>query len=119
MNLREQRNKVAAELRLLKAFTNSLTVRRLRRELQQRLQEIEAKIERQERAAKKPPSRKEIRLAANAARVGKLRRYHNYIRQIRNNYPDLTYSEIRSQLTERKRGKKTSIPDVIWKNPSP
>ena len=119
MNLREQRKKIAAELRALKTFTNTVTVRKLRQELQQKLHELDAKIQKQERAVKKPPSKKEIKQAANAVRAGKLRRYHNYIRQIRNNYPDLTYSQIRSQLTERKQGRQTAIPDVIWSNPSP
>ena len=119
MSLKEQRKKVAEELRALKTFTRTKTVRALQRELQQKLHDIDAKIEKQKRVVKKLPSKKDIQHEANAARAGKLRRYHNYIRQIRNNYPDLTYSQIRSQLTERKRGKQTEIPDVVWHNPSP
>ena len=119
MNLQEQRKKIRAELRALKMFTNTVTVRKLRRELQQKLRDIESKIQKQARVAKKPPSKKETRQAANAARAGKLSKYHRYIRLIRDNYPDLTYSQIRSQLTERKQGKQTEIPDVIWHNPSP
>ena len=56
---------------------------------------------------------------ANTARSGKLRRYHNYIRQIRNNFPNLTYTQIRKQLKERKQGFQVNIPDAVWQNPSP
>jgi hypothetical protein len=56
---------------------------------------------------------------ANEARAGKMKKYHNYLRQIRNNYPDLTYAQLRRQFSERKRGIKTEVPDVVWRNPSP
>ena len=57
--------------------------------------------------------------SANEARAGKMKKYHNYLRQIRDSYPNLTYRELRRQFSERKRGIKTDVPDVVWRNPSP
>ena len=38
---------------------------------------------------------------------------------IRNNFPDLSYNQIRTQFAKRKSGQGVSIPDVVWQNPSP
>lgn len=98
--------KLLGQLHALKLFPNNKHVKELRKQITQKLHRLEKPKEKQ----KKNP---------NKSRSGKLRRYHNYIRQIRNNFPDLSYKQIRSQLSKRKQGKQVSIPDVIWQNPSP
>jgi hypothetical protein len=118
MTLAEQRKKLRKQLKALKAFSNTAAVRRLRQELNRKLDALEAKAERG-RQTKMPTSNAAAQKAANAARAGKLRKYHNYLRQIRDSYPNLTYRELRRQFSERKRGKQTKVPDVIWRNPSP
>jgi hypothetical protein len=65
------------------------------------------------------PSKKERKISSNKKRSGKMKRYHNYIRQIRNNFPDLSYGEIRKHLARRMQGEDVPIPDAVWQNPSP
>ncbi|MEO9308075.1 MAG: hypothetical protein ABI342_07175 [Nitrososphaera sp.] len=64
------------------------------------------------------PSKEEKRIRAQKMRSGKMRRYHNYVRQIRNNYSGYSYNQIRKQLSERRKGNQVSIPDVVWQDPS-
>jgi uncharacterized short protein YbdD (DUF466 family) len=118
MTRTEQRKKILKQLKALKGFPNTKTVRKLRKELQVKLKRIESKVEKPKQTRLRV-SRKEIQRQANLARSRKVHKYHNYIKQISNNYPDLTYSQIRKQFKERKKGKHTEIPDVVWFNPSP
>lgn len=106
MKNKQNRIKLLEQLHALKLFPNNKHVKELRKQINQKLKRLEKPKEKQ----KSNP---------NITRSGKLRRYHNYIRQIRNNFPNLTYSQIRSQLSKRRQGKQVSIPDVIWQNPSP
>jgi DNA mismatch repair ATPase MutS len=98
------REKLLAQLEALKIFPNNKLVRELRKQILAKLSQVE----------KSTPQKD-----SNQTRSGKLRRYHNYIRQIRNNFPDLSYSKIRKQLKERRQGIKVDIPDPVWQNPSP
>ncbi len=100
------KDKLLEQLKALKLFSNNKHVKQLRKQIIQKLKRLEKPKEKQ----KSNP---------NISRSGKLRRYHNYIRQIRNNFPNLSYKQIRSQLSKRRQGKQVSIPDVIWQNPSP
>ena len=100
------KDKLLEQLNALKLFSNNKHVKQLRKQITQKLKRLEKPKEKQ----KSNP---------NISRSGKLRRYHNYIRQIRNNFPNLSYKQIRSQLSKRRQGKQVSIPDVIWQNPSP
>ncbi|WP_415281116.1 hypothetical protein [Candidatus Nitrososphaera sp. FF02] len=118
MTLAKQRKKILKQLDALKKFPNTSTVRKLRQELNEKLRRIDSRIQ-HGRQTKLPISKKQVKRMANAARAGKLHKYHNYIRQIHDNYPDLTYADIRRQYAERKKGKRSEIPDVIWRNPSP
>ena len=102
------RQDLLEQLQALKIFPNTKLVKELRNQ-------IKKKIERLDKKQKHLIKQKQ----ANQSRSGKLRRYHNYIRQIRNNFPNLSYKQIRSQLSKRRQGKQVSIPDVIWQNPSP
>lgn len=116
--LAERRKKLLKQLDALKIFSNTATVRKLRQELNAKLHALETKIERGKQA-KLPLPKTSVHQNANAARAAKMRKYHNYIRQILNSYPGLKYADIRRQFSERKRGVKTDISDVIWRNPSP
>ena len=108
MDKSEQIKKLKQRLDALKIFPNNKEVRILKERIKRQLSNLQKKQD------KKIKSQK-----SNLSRSGKLRRYHNYIRQIRNSFPNLQYNQIRSQLSKRKQGKEVSIPDVIWQNPSP
>jgi len=56
---------------------------------------------------------------ANVKRSSKLQRYWRYVKLIRDNFPNLTTNQIRTQLKQRRQGQDVSIPDAIWQNPSP
>ncbi len=64
------------------------------------------------------PSKEQIQISANKNRSSKLKRYWRYIKLIRDNFPDLSTSQIRLQLKHRRQGLETKIPDAIWQNPS-
>ena len=54
----------------------------------------------------------------NQNRSAKQKRYWRYVKLIRDNFPNVTTTEIRSQLKERRQGKTVQINDAIWQNPS-
>jgi hypothetical protein len=99
------KQKLLEQLQALKLFPNNKQVKELRKQIKRKLLKLE--------------NPKEKKKQVNLTRAGKLRRYHNYIRQIRNNFPNLQYNQIRSELSQRRKGQSVSIPDVIWQNPSP
>ena len=103
---KESKEKLLEHLDALKDFPNNKLVNALR-------QQIKTKIEKLDVAP--ITSSKNV----NLSRSSKLKRYHNYIRQIRNNFPDLTYNQIRKQLAKRRKQEDVSIPDAVWQNPSP
>ena len=106
-------NKLREQLQSLKNLPNIKEVIALRKRL---TIEIE-KLTKQKVVVAKPVE--DLKALANIKRSGKLRRYHNYIRQIRNNFPNLSYSQIRKQFAERRQGSESDIPDAVWQNPSP
>lgn len=57
-------------------------------------------------------------VSVNQKRSSKLKRYWRYIKLIRDNYPDYTTNQIRTQLKQRKQDGNSDIPDAIWQNPS-
>ncbi|MBM3911013.1 MAG: hypothetical protein FJ356_05135 [Thaumarchaeota archaeon] len=104
-------NKLREQLKSLKDLPNIKEVIQLRKRLRKELAKVEKPI------VTKPEVDKTI--LANVKRSGKLRRYHNYIRQIRNNFPNLSYNQIRKQFAQRKQDLESDIPDAVWQNPSP
>jgi len=102
----ESKDKLLEHLDALKDFPNNKLVRALR-------QQIKTKIERLEVT---PVS---VSKNVNLSRSSKLKRYHNYIRQIRNNFPEHSYNQIRQQFAKRRNQEDVSIPDAVWQNPSP
>ena len=103
----ENKDKLLKQLDALKIFPNTKLVKELKNQIKNNLKKLETII------PKKP------KLDPNISRSNKLKRYHNYIRQIRNNFPDLKYNQIRKQFSKRKQGTNVSIPDAVWQNPSP
>ena len=103
---KESKEKLLEHLDALKDFPNNKLVKQLR-------EQIKTKIERLE--VTPVPVSKNI----NLSRSSKLKRYHKYIRLIRDNFPDLTHAEIRKQFAKRRNQEDVSIPDAVWQNPSP
>ena len=103
---KESKEKLLEHLDALKDFPNNKLVRQLR-------QQIKTKIERLDVTT--VPVSKNV----NLSRSSKLKRYHKYIRLIRDNFPDLTHAEIRKQFARRRNQEDVSIPDAVWQNPSP
>lgn len=105
------REELERQIEALKLFPNNNLVRRLRKQINEKLENL-AKTETiiPQDADKKQP---------NLARSQGLKKYHRYIRLVRNNFPQYSYSDIRKQFSRRKKGKESSIPDVVWQNPSP
>ena len=95
------------QLEALKIFPNTKLVRALQKQIKTKLEKIERK---QKLKPKEKPKR---------SRSKSLEKYHRYIRLIRDNFPNLSYGEIRRLFSLRKQGKQVSIPDVVWQNPSP
>ena len=108
----KSKEKLLEQLNALKLFPKNKLATKLRKQIQDKLKKLEIKKPRE-------PSKEEKKRLTNQTRSGKMRRYHNYIRQIRNNFPNYSYNQIRSQLSRRRKQKSVPIPDAIWQNPSP
>lgn len=102
-----EESKLKEQLEALKIFPDNKLVRELRKQIIEKLEKIEKKVKKRK---KKKPKR---------TRSKSLQKYHRYIRLIRDNFPNLSYGEIRKLFFLRKHGKEISIPDVVWQNPSP
>lgn len=106
--LNDRRKKLQDRLDALKLFPNNNEVRKLRSRTIRALERLEIP------KATKPP-----KIHDSKKRSSSLKKYHRYIRMIRDNFPDLKYSDIRKQFAKRRQGGQVSIPDAIWQNPSP
>lgn len=106
----QDKEKLLEQLQALKLFPKSKLVRELQKQINAKLEKIQKK-----------ESTKEAKPVKNIkqTRSSKLKKYHRYLRMIRDNFPDLKYSDIRKQFSERKKGKEVPIPDAVWQNPSP
>lgn len=109
----KDKKKLLEQLEALKIFPNNNLVKQLRKQIKIKLKQLEIK------KPKPEISISEKHAIANANRSAKVKRTWNYVKQIHKNFPNLTIKEIRSQLKQRVQGKKGSIPDAIWQNPSP
>lgn len=113
MSSEERKNKLNEQLNALKIFPNTVLVRNLRKQIKAELE----KLERKEKV--RFPRPEDVKTKANLSRSSKAKKYHRYIRLIRNNFPGLSYGDIRKQFSKRRRGKEVSISDAVWQNPSP
>jgi len=89
-----------------------------------RLREVQAlkkRLQLEKKKIQKPikPIITKPKVNANRNRSVKLSRYWRYVKLIRDNFPNLSVKEIRTQLTQKTQGKETKIPDAVWQNPSP
>jgi hypothetical protein len=103
-----KREELERHLDALKQFPNIREVKALRKR-------IKGELERVPRKTKKP----QPKVVPNQSRSSKMTKYWRYVKMIRNNFPNLTVSDIRRQFSKRRKGNKVKIPDVIWQNPSP
>jgi len=103
------KKKLLEQLDALKLFPNNKLVKQLRKQIRQKLDRLEISKE----------IKKEISSDANVSRSSKLKKYHRYLRMIRDNFPNLKYSDIRKQFSEKRKGVDSLIPDAVWQNPSP
>ena len=115
MSLDERKNKLLQQLEALRLFPNNNEIRILRKRIRSQLERIEKQIT----EVKIKPAPAEIKAKVGAVRSSKLEKYWRYIKLIRDNFPDLSVSEIRKQFAKRRQGNEVSIPDAVWQNPSP
>jgi len=104
----DRKNKLLERLNALKLFPNNNEVRKLRSRTIRALERLEI-----------PKEPKIPKIKDTQKRSSSLKKYHRYIRMIRDNFPDLEYSDIRKQFSKRRRGDSVTIPDAVWQNPSP
>jgi len=86
--------------------------------LRKRLQKEKQKLLPKQKPIKDEISKPQRKQIANLNRSKKLERYWRYIKLIRDNFPDLKTSQIRTELRKRSLGQESEIPDAIWQNPS-
>ncbi len=111
MDKENQLKKLQEQLDALKIFPKTKLVRQLQKQILDKIKSTQ-----KTKSPKKPTDSKRL---ANESRSRKLKRYHRYVRLIRDNFPDLTIAEIRKQFSKRRKGTEVSIPDAVWQNPSP
>lgn len=106
-------NKVKEQLESLKNLPNLKEVIALRKRLTRELEILSDRAE----------SKIKVNVFPNLTRAEKisrsLKKQFNYLRKIRNNFPDLTWLELRREFSRRRQGLDTKVPDAIWQNPSP
>lgn len=111
---KETRESLQEQLESLKKFPNNNLVKKLRKQIKDKL----TRLEKQPKKAKKP-TKVEIRKKANQSRSSKQKKYWRYIKLIHDNFPNQKITDIRKQFSKRKQGNEVSIPDAVWQNPSP
>jgi len=106
-------NKVREQLENLKNLPNLKEVVALRKRLVKELGIL----------SKTEESKIEVTVFPKVSRAQKisrsLKKQFNYLRQIRNNFPDISWLELRREFSRRRKGLDSKIPDAVWQNPSP
>jgi len=105
-------DKLREQLENLKALPNIKEVVALRKRLAKELKKATPKIKK-EAVAPAPV------VARNQKIYLGLKKHFRYLRLIRDNFPDLTFSQLRKEFSTRKKGLESEIPDAVWQNPSP
>ena len=106
-------NKITEQLKALKNLPNLKEVVALRKRLQKELATATARAESKIEVIEFPKVTRAKKISM------KMKKYHNYLRAIRNNFPDLSYSEIRKAYSKKRKGQSSKVPDAVWQNPSP
>jgi len=105
-------DKLREHLENLKLLPNIKEVVALRKRLAKELEKSIPKIKKQVVAPAPTVSR-------NQKISRGLKKHFNYLRQVRNTFPDLTFAQLRKEFSRRRKGIETDIPDAVWQNPSP
>ncbi len=106
-------NKVREQLERLKDLPNLKEVVALRKRLEQEL-EI---LERQEESNIEVIEFTGLSRAQKISRT--LKKRFRYLRLIRNQFPEISWLDLRREFSRREKGQESKIPDVVWQNPSP
>ena len=97
--------------KLLKEFPNIKEIQNLKKRI--RLEKKKIKITPKSEKIVSPTN-------VNLKRSSNMKKYHRYIRRIRDVYfPEMKYRYIQKQFKKRREEGNSSIPDVVWQNPSP
>ena len=105
-------DKLREQLENLKTLPNIKEVVALRKRLVKEIEKSTPKIQKEVVA---PTSA----VARNQKISLGLKKHFRYLRLIRDNFPDLTFAQLRKEFSRRKKGLESEIPDAIWQNPSP
>ena len=105
-------DKLREQLENLKALPNIKEVVALRKRLAKELEKVTPKIKK-EAVAPAPPVARNQKISLG------LKKHFRYLRLIRDNFPDLTFAQLRKEFSRRRKGLESEIPDAVWQNPSP
>ena len=106
-------NKVRKQIESLKDLPNFKEVVALRKRLTKELEILSERVESKIEETEFP----KVTRAEKISRT--LKKQFNYLRQISNNFPDISWLELRREFSRRRKGLDSKIPDAIWQNPSP
>lgn len=103
------KEKIIEQLESLKKFSQIKEVKALRQRLESELERLTPK-----------EVIKEVQKSNRGQKISKaLTRHFRYLRLIRNNFPDLTWNQLRKEYSKKKKGQESTIQDFVWQNPSP
>ncbi len=105
-------DKLREQLENLKLLPNIKEVVALRKRLAKELEKSIPKIKK-EVVAQIPTTTRGEKISSG------LKKHFRYLRLIRDNFPDLTFGQLRKEFSRRRKGLETEIPDAVWQNPSP
>ncbi len=105
-------DKLKEQLENLKQLPNIKEVVALRKRLAKELEKSIPKIKKEVLAPAPTVTRGEKISVA-------LKKHFRYLRLIRDNFPDLTFAQLRKEFSRRRKGLESEIPDAVWQNPSP
>ena len=106
-------NKVREQIKSLGNLPNLKEVVALRKRLTKELEILSKRVESKIEVTEFP----KVTRAEKISRT--LKKQFNYLRQIRNNFPDVSWLELRREFSRRRKGLDSKVPDAIWQNPSP
>ncbi len=104
-------DKLREQLENLKLLPNIKEVVALRKRLAKELEKSIPKIKKV--VAPTPTATRGVKISSG------LKKHFRYLRLIRDNFPDLTFGQLRKEFSRRRKGIETDIPDAVWQNPSP
>ncbi len=104
-------DKLKEQLENLKSFPNIKEVVALRKRLKKEIEKTIPKIKVVVTPTPTVSRNQKISLG--------LKKHFRYLRLIRDNFPDLTFAQLRKEFSRRRKGLESEIPDAVWQNPSP